>query len=173
MADLATQLRDRASKNLKRIVYPEPTDPRVLRSGERMVEMRMAQPVFVGSPQVIESKAQELGVRLSGIEIIDPKTRVLSGRYVGLLLPEWKSRGITEMEAHRRFENPMYFAAAMVRAGDADGFVGDAAYADAKEEFALKDVQCAGDGTAYPVGFFAESGNWLCLAARFAFGLAT
>ena len=31
------------------------------------------------------------------------------------------------MEAQRRLENPMYFAAAMVRAGAADGFVGGAA----------------------------------------------
>jgi len=44
-----------------------------------------------------------------------------------MLLGDWKSRGITEMEAAQRLENPMYFAAAMVRAGDADGFVGGAA----------------------------------------------
>ena len=44
-----------------------------------------------------------------------------------LLFPDWKSRGITEVEAQKRLENPMYFAAAMVRAGDADGFVGGAA----------------------------------------------
>src|SRR5439155_9663565 len=46
--------------------------------------------------------------------------------YSRLLLPEWKSRGITELEAAQRLENPMYFAAVMVRAGDADGFVGGA-----------------------------------------------
>jgi phosphate acetyltransferase len=44
-----------------------------------------------------------------------------------MLLPDWRARGVTEIEAQRRLENPMYFAAAMVRAGHADGFVGGAA----------------------------------------------
>jgi phosphate acetyltransferase len=127
MPDLVTQLRDRAAKEPKRIVYPEATDPRVLRAAARMVEMRMSKPVLIGSAPAVESKAQELGVKLSHIEIVDPKTPNLVDRYVRLLLPEWKSRGVTEVEALKRLENPMYFAAAMVRAGNADGMVGGAA----------------------------------------------
>jgi phosphate acetyltransferase len=87
----------------------------------------MAKPLLVGSPEAIDRKAQEAGTRLSHIEIVDPKTLKLVDKYVRLLLPEWKSRGVTEVEALKRLENPMYFAAAMVRAGDADGFVGGAA----------------------------------------------
>src|SRR5207249_369175 len=86
--------------------------------------------------------ARELGVRLPHIEIVDPKTLNLVDRYVRLLLPEWKSRGITEMEALRRLENPMYFAAAMVRAGDADGFVGGAATTTAETVRAA--IHCIG-----------------------------
>jgi phosphate acetyltransferase len=127
MPDFLTQLRERAAKAPKRIVYPEAADARVLRAAARLVESRMAKPVLVGSPEVIAKKAQELGVRLSNVEIIDPKTVKLVDQYVRLLLPEWKSRGVTEMEASKRLENPMYFGAAMVRAGDADGFVGGAA----------------------------------------------
>src|SRR6185369_12997617 len=78
-------------------------------------------------PAFVEAKAREIGVSLSHIEIVDPKTLKLVDRYVRMLLPDWKSRGITEVEAQKRMENPMYFAAAMVRAGDADGFVGGAA----------------------------------------------
>jgi phosphate acetyltransferase len=127
MSKLITVLRERAAKAPKRIVYPEATDPRVLRAAARLVEARMAKPILVGSPQAVEGKAQEIGVKLSHVEVVDPKTLNLVDRYVRLLLPEWKSRGITELEALKRFENPMYFAAAMVRAGDADGFVGGAA----------------------------------------------
>jgi len=126
MSDLLLQFRERAAKAPKRIVYPEGSDPRVLRAAARIVESRMAKPVLVGAPQAVEGKARELGINISHIEIIDPQTRRLVDRYVGLLWPEWKSRGITEMEAAKRFENPMYFGAAMVRAGDAEGFVGGA-----------------------------------------------
>jgi phosphate acetyltransferase len=127
MADLVTQLRERATKTPRRIVYPEATDPRVLRAVARIIEMRMAKPVLIGAPAAVEGKAREIGISLSHIEIVDPKTQALIDRYVRLLLPDWKSRGITEVEAQKRMENPLYFAAAMVRAGDADGFVGGAA----------------------------------------------
>jgi phosphate acetyltransferase len=87
----------------------------------------MAKPILVGAPAGVEQKAKESGIRISHIEIVDPKSQAVMDRYVKLLLPNWKSRGVTEVEAQQRLENPMYFAAAMVRAGDADGFVGGAA----------------------------------------------
>jgi phosphate acetyltransferase len=127
MPELVMQLRERAAKNPKRIVYPEASDPRVMRAASRIVQMRMGKPLLIGPRPVIEGKARELGVSLSHVEIVDPKTPGLIDRYVRLLQPDWKSRGITESEALKRIENPMYFAAAMVRAGDADGFVGGAA----------------------------------------------
>ena len=125
--EILHQLRERASKQAKRIVYPEAADPRVLRAVARMVELRMAKPILVGSPILVEKKAKDLGINCSGIEIVDPGIPALAERYTKLLLPDWKARGVTEVEAAKRIENPMYFAAAMVRAGHADGFVGGAA----------------------------------------------
>ncbi len=127
MPELISQLRERAARDPKRIVYPEAMDPRVLQSAARMVELRLAKPILVGAPAQVENKARELGVNLSQVEVVDPHAQALSERYARILLPEWKSRGVTEVEAEKRLENPMYFAAAMVRAGDADGFVGGAA----------------------------------------------
>jgi phosphate acetyltransferase len=127
MSDLLKELRERAAREPRRIVYPEAADPRVLAAAAKIVTLRMAKPVLVGARDVVEKKAGESGIELSGIEIVDPKSLPLVERYAGLLLPNWKSRGVTETEARQRLENPMYFAAAMVRAGDADGFVGGAA----------------------------------------------
>jgi phosphate acetyltransferase len=127
MSELVRQFRNRAARDPKRIVYPEATDPRVLRAAESMVKMRMVKPLLVGSTPSVESAARDCGVNLSHIEVVDPKTTTLVDRYVRMLLPDWKSRGVTEMEARKRLDNPMYFAAAMVKAGDADGFVGGAA----------------------------------------------
>ena len=142
MPELLTELRERAAKDPKRIVYPEAADPRVLRAAVRIVEMRMARPILVGPPQVVENRAHELGIQLSHLEIVDPKSQPLIERYVQLLLPEWKSRGVTEWEAQKRFENPMVFATAMVRAGDADGFVGGASTTTAETVRAA--IQCIG-----------------------------
>ena len=124
--DLLARLRERAARKPKRIVYPEGADPRVLRAAQDLVAAGIAKPVLIGSPGTIAAAAGSAGVNLSGIEIAEP-TSERKSRYADLLLPEWKARGVTEVEALGRLQDPMYFAAAMVRAGDADGFVGGAA----------------------------------------------
>jgi phosphate acetyltransferase len=123
--ELLARLRERAARNPKRIVYPEATDPRILRAARDVAAARMAKPVLVGSPGTISAAAENAGVNISGIELVEP-TEGRKQHYAGLLLSEWKARGVTEVEALNRLQDPMYFAAAMVRAGDADGFVGGA-----------------------------------------------
>jgi phosphate acetyltransferase len=126
MTDLLNRFRERAAQKPRRIVFPEAADPRILRAVMWMVQNRMARPILVGTPGAVEEKAKALGVSLANIEIVDNGSAALIERYAGMLLPEWRSRGITETEAQRRLQNGMYLAAAMVRAGDADGFVGGA-----------------------------------------------
>jgi phosphate acetyltransferase len=127
MSDLLSKFRERAAHTPRRIVFPESTDPRVLKAVSRIVQDRMARPILVGSPAATEKAAKDLGVKLAGIEVVDTRSAAYVERYTNILLSEWRARGVTELEAQRRLENPMYFAAAMVRAGDADGFVGGAA----------------------------------------------
>jgi phosphate acetyltransferase len=125
-SDLLARFRERAAKKPKRIVYPEGTDPRILRAARHIADTGMAKPLVIGSLQAVSAAAEQAGVRISGIEIVEPSTKGKE-HYTGLLLPDWKARGVTEVEALNRLQDPMYFAAAMVRAGDADGFVGGAA----------------------------------------------
>src|SRR5262245_54824263 len=123
--DLLARLRERAARKPKRIVYPEATDPRILRAAHEIAAARMAKPTLLGSRATIAAAAESAGVNFSGLEIVEP-TDERRQHYAGLFLSEWKARGITEVEALDRLQDPMYFAAAMVHAGDADGFVGGA-----------------------------------------------
>src|SRR5678816_2884721 len=125
-SDLLARFRERAAKKPKKIVYPEGSDPRILQAARRIVDTGMGKPVLVGSLQAVSLAAEQAGVPTSGIEIIEP-TANRKEHYAGLLMPDWKARGVTEVEAMNRLQDPMYFAAAMVRSGDADGFVGGAA----------------------------------------------
>jgi phosphate acetyltransferase len=124
--ELLARFRERAAKKPKRIVYPEGTDARILRAARSIADTGMAKPVIVGSLQAVSAAAEQAGVRTSGIEIVEP-TANRKAHYAALLVPEWKARGVTEVEAMNRLQDPMYFAAAMVSAGDADGLVGGAA----------------------------------------------
>ena len=142
--EIASELRNRATLNPKRIVFPEAADPRVLRAVAELVKSQMAFPILVGIPDAVGLCAREAGVSLAGVEIVDIRSRANIERYLRVLLPQWHVRGVTELEALARLENPLYFAAAMVTAGDSDGFVGGAASTTAETVRAA--IHCIGMG---------------------------
>src|SRR5437867_10309533 len=138
---LLSRLREWAAERPKRIVYPEGTDPRVLRAARHLSDSGMAKPILAGALAAIRQSAQNAGVNLSGIEVVDQESCPVD-RYIRILSPEWRSRGVTETETRARLQNPMYFGAAMVRAGDADGLVGGAATTTAETVRAA--IHCIG-----------------------------
>jgi phosphate acetyltransferase len=142
MSDILRQLRERAAQTPRRIVFPESTDPRILQAAARIAETGMARPVLIGSSAAVAEKAGQLGIRLSRVEIVDSGNSRLAERYAGLLLADWRAKGVTEIEALKRLESPSYFAAAMVRAKDADGFVGGAVTTTAETVAAA--IRCIG-----------------------------
>lgn len=99
---------DRARKTRRRIVFPEGDDPRVIAAAERLAHDGIAQPILIGSRG------------------IDPAKSEAARRYAQIYYERRRAKGITQMEAAEIARRPLYFAALMVEAGDADGFVGGA-----------------------------------------------
>ena len=65
-----------AKKDIKRIVYAEGDDERVLRAVQTMVDDGVAQPVLIGRRDEIARKVREMGLRLKlgdAVEILDPE----------------------------------------------------------------------------------------------------
>ena len=116
-------IRKRAAKERRRIVFPESKDPRILQAAAIISREAIACPVLVGNPKKVQASARSMGLSLSGIDILEPDSAA-TARYAAQQLEGWRSQGTTEIEALGRLEDPLYFAAAMVRAGDADGLVG-------------------------------------------------
>jgi len=151
--DLLKHLREQAARAPKRVVYPEAHDVRILRAVRRIADSKMAMPILVGLPDAVAETAKAGGVSLSGIEIVNNDSPAID-RYSQALLPDWRAKGVTEVEARTRLRNPMYFAGAMVRSGDADGFVGGVATTTADTVRAA--IQCIGlrEGTTTVSSFF-------------------
>jgi len=122
---LLQRLRERAGIRPRRIVYPEASDERVLRAARKIADARLAKPVLIGARSDISRAAEASNVSLSGIETVEPGPPFTT-RYAEMLGLEWRAKGFTEVEAEKRLQDPLYFAAAMVRYGDADGAVGGA-----------------------------------------------
>ena len=151
--DLLKHLREQAARSPKRIVFPEALDPRILRAARSIADAKMAVPVLVGSPDAVSEAAKSESIALSGIEIASPDSSA-ADRYASILWPEWRAKGVTEVEARTRLRNPMYFAGAMVRASDADGFVGGVATTTA--DTVRSAIQCIGlrEGSTTVSSFF-------------------
>ncbi len=120
-------IRKRAAKERRRIVFSESYDPRILQAADIISREAIASPVLVGNPKKVQASARSIGLSLSGIEILETDPAA-TARYAAQQLESWRSQGTTVIEARGRLEDPVYFAAAMVRAGDADGLVGSGPY---------------------------------------------
>src|SRR5690606_5030109 len=60
---------------LRRVAYAEGEADRTLRAAQAVVDQRLARPVLVGCPHVIQARSAELGLRFhigEEVEVIDP-----------------------------------------------------------------------------------------------------
>lgn len=102
----------------KRIVFPEGDDPRVLEAAGRLAGAGVVRPILIApTPQAA----------LKDVTVIDPAASKSAPKYARMLYERRKAQGMTQAEAERVACQPLYFAALMVAAGDADGSVGGAA----------------------------------------------
>src|SRR5688500_14859825 len=123
----------KARREPRRIVFPEGEHPRVIRASVQVLEEGVAQPMLLGRPQRIEKCAQELGIDLTGVQLLDPLADDdRTDRYAERFYRERQRKGMSLGEARERMRHPLYFGCMMLAEGDADGLVAgeDATYPD-------------------------------------------
>ena len=114
----------RAQQDPRRVVLPEGEDPKVLRAAQQIVDEAIAHPILLGRTERVRGLAEELGVRLDGISIVEPGTAPHRDRYAQLLWERRQRKGLSLAEAQQRIGRPTTFGAMMVASGDADALVG-------------------------------------------------
>lgn len=115
------------STRKKRLMFAEGEDERVLRAAQNIVNEKIAFPVLVGSPVVIQEQIKRYGLRLEferDYEIVDPDNKgihqELSQKYYHLMSRE----GITEHMAKIEMRsNRTLFASMLVKKGVAEGLI--------------------------------------------------
>jgi phosphate acetyltransferase len=132
MHEIIDNIRRRAASLGMRIALPETDDPRTLRAARQATDDGLATVLLVGSPERITYQAQELKIRLRDIEVIDPEEPATRERFAAIYLEARRAKGATEQEAFEAVADPMFAAAAMLRAGEADGSVAGAAHSTAE-----------------------------------------
>ncbi len=127
MMDIIASFKEKVRGENLSVVLPEGRDERIIRAARRLKDEDIAQPTVLGKPEQLEAAIEKAGVKLDGIETIDPKKSAQLDVYA-----EKYSRqrdGISAVVAKRIVVKPMFYAGMMVAFGDADTAVGGVASA--------------------------------------------
>jgi malate dehydrogenase (oxaloacetate-decarboxylating)(NADP+) len=114
----------KAKQRPKRVVFPEGESEKVLRAAHILAEEKIAQPMLIGSTKVIREKAEDLGVNLEHIHVVDPNMWSKRDEYIQALYKLRQRRGVTLSEAQTLVNNRNIFGSVMLHMGDADALVG-------------------------------------------------
>jgi phosphate acetyltransferase len=107
MFEIIDQLREKARKELKTVILPEGNDPKVLAAAARIKEEGLANVILLKEDMLEAAKIDKF-----------------AGEFYDLR----KHKGITIEDAREALKSPLYYAAMMVRKGEADGFVAGATH---------------------------------------------
>jgi len=116
-----TDIRHRAARARRRIVFPESGDERTLAAVAVLKDEGIVEPMLLLDPARPETHAAAQAV---GVETID--VSVHADATAGQLLERRRARGLTEAIAESLARDTLYAGAAMVARGEADGSVAGA-----------------------------------------------
>ena len=128
MSDLFEGLKQNLRRNsTKKIVFPEPTDERILRAASRLGEEELVKPILIGNEADVNDLANKLNVSISNCEIIDPANYEKMDEMVNAFV-ERRNGKVNAEEAKEILLDENYFGTMLVYLGEADGLVSGAAH---------------------------------------------
>lgn len=125
--DLINKIRGSAKGSNKRIVLPEASEERTLRAADLILEENLAALILLGSEEEIKDNATRWNLKhIAKATIIDPVKNPRKEFYADMLFELRKHKGLVMEQALKLAENPLYLAALLIKAGEADGEVAGA-----------------------------------------------
>ena len=121
------QIAKKAPMDRKRIVFAEGEEERVLRAVQVIVDEKLAAPILVGRPHILEQRIEKFGLRLRpdvDFKVINPEFDPRYREYWQAYYEMTCRKGVTEqyakLEMRRRHS---LIGAMMIHKGDADGMI--------------------------------------------------
>jgi malate dehydrogenase (oxaloacetate-decarboxylating)(NADP+) len=121
------QVAKSAPPELKRIVYAEGEEERILRAVQVVVDEKLARPILVGRPAVLEKRIEKFGLRLKlgeHFDVINPdwdeRYRDYWQTYHQMVMRKGVTQDMAKLAMRRRHT---LIGAMMIHKGDADGMI--------------------------------------------------
>ena len=116
-----------AATNPQRLVYTDGEEERVLRAVQVVVEEKLAKPILIGRPEVIDARVEKLGLGIrqgQDYELVNPASDPRYNDYVACYLERAGRYGVTPQTAREALRTRRtVIAAVMLARGEADAML--------------------------------------------------
>jgi phosphate acetyltransferase len=125
--DFVQEMKAKARSLQKKLVLPEGTEIRTIMAARNIINENLANSVtLVGPEPDIKAAADQEGVDLEGILIVNPHASNNLGTYAKTYYELRKHKGMTPEQAEKDITDPLRWGAMMVHLGEADAMVAGA-----------------------------------------------
>ncbi len=124
---LMRRISEQTKAHPKRVVFGEANTDNMLKAAVLAHKKGVIIPVLLGNDEMIQKRAERLGLDLTGIEIINlrhDREAPRRERYAKHIWEKRQREGVTYPEALEKMFDRNYFGMMMVEEGDADAFLG-------------------------------------------------
>ena len=123
------EIKNRAKKDIKKIVLPESEDDRTLKATSEVLKQKFAEIILIGNKEKILKRANELNLEnVEEAEIIDSVNSDKYDEFVEKFYELRKNKGMTIEKAKEYMLDNTYFGMMMVKQGYAAGLVSGAVH---------------------------------------------
>lgn len=120
------RMTDEAKNDPKRVVFGEANTDNMLRAAVSARNQGICQPILLGNEEMIQKRAERLGLDIKGITIVNlrhDREALRRERYAQDFARRRQRAGVTFPEALDKMFDRNYFGMMMVEMGDADAFI--------------------------------------------------
>jgi phosphate acetyltransferase len=121
--EIIEKLRQLANGKNKTIVFPEGEEDRIIKAAIFLAKNQLVKPILLGEQEKIKSSAAAVNFDELKIKIINPIEAENQSTWANSFYEMRKHKGLTREQANETIRNPLYYAAFMLKEGDADGAV--------------------------------------------------
>jgi phosphate acetyltransferase len=121
--EIIKEIRSQAKKLNKKIVLPEGSEERVIQASAILSQEKIATPILIGDEKVIMEKLSNIDIQLDEIKIINPLVFKHFDEFAEIYHQIRKHKGLSQENARKFMQNPLFFSAMLVRENYADGAV--------------------------------------------------
>ena len=120
---LSRAIGNKARQNPKRVVFADAENSKILKAAQLVLEEKIGFPILLGDEKTIRQIAEDNGVDLEGIPIINPKandTEDMRKSFGEIFFEKRKRKGVNNYEAYKAMKDRNHFGCMMVETGVAD-----------------------------------------------------